>query len=133
MTPSVAVILVVATLAIGIGSPDAVAQRGGAAPNRAVGVVDGVVTDTSLAPVADAIITVVGQELRVVTGANGRFRIVSVPAGDYALLVRRIGFEPTTARITVAERDTLRLSFSLQPATTTLDTVAVAARSVSPR
>jgi hypothetical protein len=133
MTRSAAAIVVLAMIGIGIGSPDAVAQSGGATPHRASGVVDGVVTDTSLAPVADAIVTIVGQELRVVTGENGRFRIVSVVAGDYVLLVRRIGYEPTTARISVAERDTLRLSFALQPAVATLDTVAVAARSVSPR
>jgi Carboxypeptidase regulatory-like domain len=133
MTTSAAAIVVAATLAIGGGSANAVAQRGSATPQRAVGVVDGVVTDTGLAPVADAIVTIVGQELRVVTGANGRFRIVSVPAGPYALLLRRIGYEPTTARIVVAEHDTLRLSFALQPATATLDTVTVAARSVSPR
>jgi hypothetical protein len=119
-------------LAIGMGSSDAVAQAG-AESIRATGVVDGVVTDTSLTPVADATVSVVGMELRVVTGANGRFRVLSVPAGDYVLLVRRIGYEATTAKITVAARDTLRLSFALQPAVATLDTVNVAARSVSPR
>jgi hypothetical protein len=97
------------------------------------GVIDGVVSDTGLAPLADVTVTIVGTELRVVTAANGRFRIASVRAGDYMLLVRRVGFEATTARVTVAEHDTLRLSFALEPAVTSLDTVAVAARSVSPR
>jgi carboxypeptidase family protein len=97
------------------------------------GVIDGVVSDTALAPLADATVTIVGTELRVVTGANGRFRIASVRPGDYLLLIRRVGFEATTSRISVAEHDTLRLSFSMQPTVTTLDTVSVAARSVSPR
>jgi hypothetical protein len=133
MRRAASAILVAGSIAVAFAAADATAQVVGAAPHRPAGMVDGVVTDTSLAPVADVTITIVGMELRGVTGANGRFRIVSVPAGDYVLLVRRIGYEATTARISVAERDTLRLSFALRPAVSTLDTVAVAARSMSPR
>lgn len=95
--------------------------------------IDGVVSDTALAPLVDATVTIVGTAIRVVTGTNGRFRLSPVPSGEHMLLVRRIGFEATTARISVAEHDTLRLSFALLPAVATLDTVAVAARSLSPR
>src|SRR5262249_37892064 len=97
------------------------------------GVIDGIVSDTALAPLADVTVTIVGTELRVVTGANWRFRIASVRPGDYVLLLRRIGFEATTERINIGDHDTLRLSFALLPAVATLDTVAISARSVSPR
>jgi len=99
----------------------------------ATGSIDGVVSDTSLAPLADATITIVGTDIRVVTGANGRFRLVAVPAGQYMLLVRHIGFEATTSKITVADADTLRVSFALEAAVASLDPVKVRAQSVSPK
>jgi carboxypeptidase family protein len=97
------------------------------------GTVDGVVSDTSLAPLADATITIVGTDIRVVTGANGRFRLVAVPAGEYVLLVRHIGFEATTSKITVADADTLRVSFALETAVASLDPVKIAAQNMSPK
>jgi len=118
-----------AALAIAIASASA---RLGAQRVRPA-VIDGVASDTSLRPLADVTITIVGTEVRVVTGENGRFRIGGVSAGDYIVLARRIGFEATTARVTLAEQDTLRLSLTLLPAVATLDTVSVAAGAVSPR
>jgi CarboxypepD_reg-like domain len=100
---------------------------------RATGVIDGVVADTGLRPLADVTVTIVGTAIRVVTGTNGRFRLVTVPAGPYVLLVRRIGFESATARVQVDGDDTLRVSFALEPAVTSLDTVTVASRSLTPK
>lgn len=126
--------LVAAWIALACLSVDAAgAQARDATARQAAGVIDGLVSDTSLAPLVDVTVTIVGSEVRVITAANGRFRIAAVPPGPHVLLVRRIGYEATTARVEVAERDTLRLSFTLPPAVATLDTVAVAARSVSPR
>jgi hypothetical protein len=97
------------------------------------GTIDGVVSDTSLAPLADATITIVGTDIRVVTSANGRFRLVAVPTGEYVLLVRHIGFEATTSKITVADADTLRVSFALEAAVASLDPVKIAAQNTSPK
>jgi Carboxypeptidase regulatory-like domain len=102
-------------------------------PRSAAGTIDGVVSDTSLAPLADATITIVGTDIRVVTGANGRFRLVAVPPGEYMVLARHIGYEPVTTKITVADLDTLRISLTLEAAVTSLDTVKVATHNVSPR
>jgi hypothetical protein len=102
-------------------------------PRGAAGQIDGVISDTSLAPLADATVTIVGSDIRVVTGPNGHFRLVDVPAGQYVLLARRIGYEATTTQITVADRDTLRIAISLELAVASLDTVKVATHNVSPR
>lgn len=89
-------------------------------------VIDGVVTDTSLAPLGDAVVSLLGSSIRVTTGANGRFRIVGLPAGEYVLLVRRIGYLSTSAPTEVVPGDTLRQSFALERAAVSLDTVVVA-------
>lgn len=122
---SVAAVLSLVVLATDVAG----AQR---AP-RAAGAIDGVVSDTSLRPLADVTVTIVGTDTRVVTGANGRFRLVAVAPGPYMLSLRRVGFEPASVRVQVAQDDTLRVSFTLEPAVASLDTVTVAAPAVSPR
>ena len=57
-----------------------------------LGVIDGIVTATLLRPLGAADVSVVGVGARVVTEAGGRFRFLQVPAGQYLLVVRRIGF-----------------------------------------
>jgi Carboxypeptidase regulatory-like domain len=104
-----------------------------AQPRSASAAVDAVVTDTSLAPLADATAWVFGSNIQVSTGANGRFQIFGIPAGQYTLLVRRLGYAPSSAVIHVAEHDTLRLSFTLERIVTRLDPVTVAAKRASTR
>lgn len=98
-----------------------------------VGVIDGFVTDTLLQPLNAADITIVGSGLRVVTGANGRFRMVQVPAGQYLLVVRRIGYAPTSGIVDVPVADTLRLTYTLERSTIALDTVRINSRRVTMR
>lgn len=98
-----------------------------------IGVIDGVVTDTLLRPLNSADISVVGVGARVVTSASGKFRFLQVPAGQYLLVVRRIGFAPTSGIIEVPADDTLRLSYTLSRSITTLDTVSVNTRRVTMR
>jgi hypothetical protein len=95
--------------------------------------IDGVVSDTSLAPIQAAQVSIVRTGIRIGTGPNGRFRIVDVPPGQYILIVRRVGFHPTSAIVDVAESDTLRLAYTLERLTTMLDTVVIAERRQSPR
>ncbi len=47
------------------------------------GTLDGIVTDTSLAPLSSASVWILGTKLEVSTGDNGRFRITGIPAGTY--------------------------------------------------
>jgi hypothetical protein len=84
------------------------------------GTIDGVVTDTSLLPLPDARASILGTSLQVVTGESGRFRILAVPPGHYILIVRRLGFTPTSASLQVAGGDTLRMSFALLRSMTAL-------------
>jgi hypothetical protein len=121
--------IVVALISACVGCTAAAQSK----PRPAAGQIDGVISDTSLAPIADATITIVGTDIRVVTGANGRFRLVDVPAGRYVLLARRIGYEATTTPILVADLDTLRISIALEQVVASLDTVRVATHNVSPR
>lgn len=95
--------------------------------------IDGVVTDTTLRPLSAADVSVVGVGARVVTGENGRFRILQVPPGQYLLVVRRIGFAPTSGIIAVPSDDTLRLAYTLTRSENMLDTVRVRERRVSLR
>jgi hypothetical protein len=88
-------------------------------------VLDGVVTDTLLRPLGSADVSVIGTGARVVTGENGRFRMLQVPPGQYVRVVRRIGYAPTSGIIDVPERDTLRLAYTLVRSNNLLDTVRV--------
>jgi hypothetical protein len=110
----------------------ACAQKPVASAAPRVGIIDGLVTDTLLAPLGDVTVSFIGSSLRVVTGASGRFRVRDLVAGSYIMVVQRIGFEPASLRVEIAAGDTLRPSISLQPAATRLDTVAVKAQRLSP-
>ncbi len=69
----------------------------------------------------------------MVTGENGRFRMMQVPPGQYLLVVRRIGFAPTSGIIEVRDNDTLRLTYSLTRSNSVLDTLRVRERRVGIR
>lgn len=135
--------LAVASLALALVAADAAAQwadpnRGqarGAAQQatRATGVIDGVVTDTALKPVPFAEVVVFRTDIKLQTNSLGKFRFVDVPSGQYLLIVRRIGMRPVSSVIQVGQRDTVRLSFQMEPAVQTLGEVRVEEQSVSLR
>ena len=104
---------------------DRAAQDASKRPAQAsgLGIIDGLVTDTLLRPLSAADVSVVGVGARVVTEESGRFRFLQVPAGQYLLIVRRIGFAPTSGIIEVPANDTLRLSYTLARTTNLLDTI----------
>ncbi len=97
------------------------------------GTIEGVVTDTALRPVQGADIAVIGTSVRLKTGANGRFRLFQIPRGQYLLVVRQIGYAPTSAILDIAADDTLRLSYALERSTNLLDTMRVIGTRVSLR
>ncbi len=111
-------------------------EREAAAARRLAGaqsVIDGVVTDTLLRPLVSADVSVIGTAARVVTGENGRFRMLQVPPGQYLVVVRRIGFAPTSGIIDVPDNDTLRLTYSLTRSNNMLDTLRIKERRVGMR
>jgi len=113
----------------------ALARRDSAVKTRSFGTIDGIVSDTNLVPLHAAFVSILGTKIRVGTGPNGRFRIVRVPAGQYLLIVKRIGYRPVSSVIDVDATDTLRVSYTLAnaPVVTTLGTVVVTEPSTSER
>lgn len=98
-----------------------------------VGVIDGLVTDTSLVPLAGAEVTVLRSQVRVRTRENGRFRVLGTPAGAYLLIVRRVGYRPLTDLVDVAPNDTVRLTYALERVPQSLEKVVITGRSSSQR
>jgi hypothetical protein len=100
--------------------------------HRALGTILGVVADSSLRPVAGADVSLAGSSVRVATDSLGRFRVVNVPPGRFLMIARSIGYRPATSPVDIASDDTLRLAFTLEPATAhELATVVVTERSLS--
>ena len=102
-------------------------------PTRAFGTIDGIVSDTNLTPLHAAFVSIVGTPIRIGTGPNGRFRITRLEAGNYLVIVKRVGYRPTSAVVNVPASDTLRLSYTLEPIPTELAPVVVAERPFSLR
>lgn len=100
-------------------------------PSRAT--IDGSVTDSSLAPLGGANITLLGSPIAATTAESGRFRITSLPAGEYVILVRRLGYASASASLRLGEGDTLRPAFALRRAVTELDTMRTSATSAPTR
>jgi hypothetical protein len=131
-----------AAILLAIGSAPLAAQRVGPgretgatsqpAPKK-LGEIDGVVTDTLLRPVAQAEVVVFRTDIRLETNSEGRFRFVDVPAGQYLIIVRRVGYRPTSAIVQVGAAETLRLSYALEPVVTQLESVVVREDRVSLR
>jgi hypothetical protein len=92
--------------------------------------IDGLVADTSLAPLAGAQITLMGTGVQVTTGESGRFRIRDVPLGHYLIVVRRLGYRPTSGIMDLSGADTLRVSYTLEPSPPTLPGVVIEERSI---
>jgi hypothetical protein len=129
-------------LLLAIGSAPLGAQRVGPgrepattspAASQKLGEIDGVVTDTLLRPVARAEVVVFRTDIRLETNAEGRFRFVDVPAGQYLIIVRRVGYRPTSAVVQVGASETLRLAYALEPVVTQLESVVVREDRVSLR
>lgn len=98
------------------------------------GTIDGVVSDTGLVPIQAAFVSILGTKVRVGTGPNGRFRITNIPAGQYLVIVRRVGYHPTSGVIDVPPSDTVRLAYTLEKLRPNeLQTVVVTANSPSSR
>jgi hypothetical protein len=98
-------------------------QVGSVALRVTAAAIDGIVSDTSLVPLSDAVVAIAGSHIRLVTGADGRFRVSNIPLGQYILSVHRLGYQPVAASLEIGSAETLRLSFALERAVPSLDTV----------
>jgi hypothetical protein len=123
--------LVVGTAAlVGMANRTVAAQAASNTHNKVV--LDGIVTDSSLAPIEGATISVHAANLQVRTGSNGRFRIDGVSDGQHTLSVRRLGYEAFMTSITVTTPDTLRLAITLRPVSRELETVMINETTIAP-
>ncbi|GJG84901.1 TonB-dependent receptor [Gemmatimonadetes bacterium T265] len=96
----------------------------------APGAVTGRVVDTAGVALPNAVVFVRGTRLGTTSDATGRFRIAAVPAGDYVLVARRVGYASDSATVVVAAGATSARDLRLRASASTLAAVVVRA---SPR
>ena len=71
------------------------------------------VRDGSLIPAAD--VTILGGEFRGRTDSLGRVAIAAVPAGEYSVEARRLGYKPAVTHVIVSGADSLEVVLALSP------------------
>ena len=88
------------------------------------GIISGRVVDAeSQQPVADVAVVVEGTRRGAVTGPDGSFTIVGVPAGAQTVRVRRIGFAAPTQVVTVVAGGTATVTFPVSRQAAVLEQV----------
>lgn len=65
------------------------------------GVIRGLVIDTAIVPIADASVSLIGQDASETTDASGGFLFLNLEPGTYFLEVRKLGFETVQASAAV--------------------------------
>lgn len=90
------------------------------------GAVTGKVTDAGTgAPIANALVAVVGSRLSAISGADGQFRITAVPATARELTARRIGYRPHTASFVLGAGGNATVDIAMTVSATTLETTVI--------
>lgn len=89
-----------------------------------LGVLVGSITDSTRAPIAEAEVSILSAHVRVRSNADGRFRIIDVPLGQYLLVARRDGFRPLAAVVELGRADTLQLHYMMERALATTGALA---------
>ena len=72
-------------------------------------------------------VVIEGSVLRAQTNQDGRYRIERLPAGDYRVQVRLIGYATAVRSVTVAAGETAPLDFALTSAPVSLEAVTIVA------
>lgn len=94
------------------------------AAQQPTGTITGQVVDSATrAPLPDVTVVVEGTRRGAVTGPNGSFIIVGVPAGSQTVRARRIGFSSPVQIITVPSGGTATLVFALDRRAISLEDV----------
>ncbi|MDX2185282.1 MAG: SusC/RagA family TonB-linked outer membrane protein [Gemmatimonadaceae bacterium] len=110
-----------AALAALAAPPNSVAAQGGA-----TGTIEGRVFDAGTQkPLAGAQIALVASPYSAVSNDQGEYRISGVPARQWQLRLRLIGYTPKTILVTVTAGGTLKQDFPLNPSALSLDRVVV--------
>lgn len=125
--------LCVAGVAFAQASPrtSSLLAAGARGPVAFTGTVTGVVTDSATGqplPAAQVSVQVAGAATALLgasTTSAGRYTIPGVPAGDFVVRVRRVGYAPAESRVTVRDGQTATVNFTLGASTARLDQVVV--------
>jgi outer membrane receptor protein involved in Fe transport len=80
------------------------------------GTISGTVTDSSKSVLPGALIEVQGSDKRVVSDAQGQFRITDLSPAEYALTVTYVGFSPLTTTVKVEGGQEANVNAELQVA-----------------
>lgn len=75
----------------------------------------GVVIDVELIPVADALVSIQGDERQAVTDAEGRFALGPLVAGAYTLVAEKLGYAAATATVAFGEGSPPAVTLQLIP------------------
>jgi TonB-linked SusC/RagA family outer membrane protein len=93
---------------------------------QATGTIEGTITDASTGrPLAGVQVGVVGAAFGAVSGDNGTYRIPNVPAREWQVRARLIGFAAISRTITLAAGQTARVDFTLAKSAVALEQVVV--------
>jgi TonB-dependent starch-binding outer membrane protein SusC len=88
------------------------------------GTIMGRVTDSTTGrPLAGATVSLTGLQRSTLTGPNGAFTLVGVPAGVHAVQVRMIGYSQQQRNVTVASEQSVVVNFTLQAEAIALEEV----------
>jgi hypothetical protein len=77
-------------------------------------------SDTSSTPVVGAELLVPSLNLTARTDSLGRYRLTGLSAGTHSLVIRKVGYEPVSSRMTLVSDDTLEFNVKMRPTATTL-------------
>lgn len=88
-------------------------------------VVGTVVDAQSRAPLRGVDLVMDGQDLTALSGADGRFVLVGVPAGEHVLVAHRIGYRTLRTTVSVAAGETTSVRLALPPQPLDLDEIVV--------
>ena len=80
---------------------------------RLAGTIEGRVVDQTGAGIGGASVTIRGSRLAVSTGADGRYRLESVAAGEVELIARAIGYRASAKTVRVREGAVTTADFTL--------------------
>jgi TonB-linked SusC/RagA family outer membrane protein len=81
---------------------------------QATGQITGIVRNTEGQPTSAATVLVRGTSIGGLSGAEGRYLLLNVPAGTYTVVATLIGYGDASATVTVVAGETTSLDFQLQ-------------------
>lgn len=100
-----------AALLVGLG----LAPRLGALSQGTAGIAGQLLDRTSGAPVAGALVTVLGSAAPIRSDTAGRFAREGLAPGTYVLQVRSLGYTPASRIVDLTDRQTLVIRLELEP------------------